>query len=132
MYKIERKESGYFLKFAGSIDPKEMQNWYEDSLKHLNAEKSNSFGVIINMKDLMPLSIEASSIMKKGQALYKTNGMKRSAVILNSEKLCSQFKMIAVQSGIFTTEKYINAQQSPDYVEKAIAWVKDGIDPDKH
>jgi hypothetical protein len=131
MYKIEKRPSGYILNFSGVINPDEMQRWCDDAKITLNGETSSSFGVIIDMKDLQPLSLESSNIMKQGQRLFKDKGMKRSAVILNSSKICSQFKNIAIQSGIYITERYIDASIAPNPQQLAIDWVKDGIDPDK-
>lgn len=130
MYKIEKRPSGYILTFSGKIDAAEMQRWFDDSKRNLALEHSGSFGVIINMKDLQPISQEAGTIMKNGQKLYKEKGMKRSAVILNSTEVCTQFKNIAIQTGIYTTERYIDASVEANPVDKAIGWVKDGIDPD--
>jgi hypothetical protein len=130
MYKIEKRPSGYVLTFSGVINPDEMLRWMNDSKNALSTETSESFGVIINMKDLMPLSIESSEIMKKGQKLYKDKGMKRSAVILNSTRVCDQFKNIAIQSGIYSTERYIDASSVSNPSQIAVAWVKDAIDPD--
>jgi hypothetical protein len=131
MNRIEKKSSGYILTFSGQIDANEMQRWFDDSKRKLDLETSTSFGVIINMKDLQPLKPDASAIMKQGQKLYKDKGMKRSAVILNSAEICLQFKNIAVQTGIYTTERYIDASVISNPVDVAIAWVKDAIDPDK-
>jgi hypothetical protein len=131
MYKIERRPSGYILTFSGHINPVEMQSWKAESEKALSTETRTSFGVIIDMKDLMPLNTEAKDIMVAGQKLYKIKGMKKSAVILNSAEVCSQFKNLALISGIYSTERYIDASQVANAVEVAINWVKDGIDPDK-
>ena len=132
MYNITKRPSGYILTFSGNIDAEEMQRWKNDSERQLIGETSNSFGVIIDMKNLLPLSAEARNIMVAGQKLYKEKGMKRSAVILNSEEICQQFKTLALQSGIYATERYINAANVSDTIDVAIKWVKDGIDPDKN
>lgn len=131
MYNIERRPSGYILTFTGIIDSAEMHKWHIESQKALLTEASKSFGVIINMKDLQPISAEARNIMIEGQKLYKAKGMNRSAVILNSAEICNQFKSLALQSGIYATERYIDASKKEDAVEIAIKWVKDGTDPDK-
>ena len=131
MYKIEKRPSGYILTFSGDINVDEMQRWVNDSVKTLTIETSDSFGVIVDMKDLKPLSIEASNIMKQGQKLYKDKGMKRSAVIVNSPKVQEQFKNIAIQSGIYVSERYIDASTASNASQIAIDWVKDGVDPDE-
>ncbi|NOQ27439.1 MAG: hypothetical protein GQ564_18915 [Bacteroidales bacterium] len=130
MYKIERRTSGYILTFSGLIDPDEMQRWSDESERILSTEKSSSFGVIINMKDLQALSSESQALMVNGQKKYKAKGMKRSAVILNNEKICSQFKNLAIQSGIYSTERYIDSSNNSDPINTAINWVKDALDPD--
>lgn len=131
MYNIERKKSGYVLTFSGNIDANEMQSWFNDSQKKLSNEYNKSFGVIIDMRNLQPLLSEARAIMINGQKLYKDKGMLRSAVILNDTELCNQFKRLAIQSGIFKTEKYIDSTKVSNPIERAISWVNDGIDPDK-
>jgi len=131
MYKIERRPSGYILTFSGNIDATEMQRWHDDSKNKLEVETSTTFGVIIDMKDLKPLGADARAIMVEGQKLYKNKGMKRSAVILNSAEVCKQFKNLAIQSGIYLTERYIDASQKKNATEIAIKWVNDGVDPDK-
>ena len=131
MYRIDQRPSGYVLTFSGKIEAAEMQQWKNDSIKVLSGENRPSFGVIIDMKDLQPLSTESKDIMVSGQKLYKTKGMKRSAVILNSPEVTAQFKNLALISGIYSTERYIDASTKTNPADLAIKWVKDGIDPDK-
>ena len=129
MYKIEKQQAGFVLTFSGKIDAAEMQRWVNDSKIKLQGDLPPDFGVIIIMKDLQPLDQAASELMKQGQRLFKEAGMKRSAVILNDQKIVDQFKLIAIQTGIYSTERYINASSTPDYKDKAIKWVSKGIDP---
>ena len=131
MYKIDKRPSGYILKFAGNIDQNEMQQWYDESQRVLSTENRSTFGVIIDMKDLLPVSADARQTMVAGQQLYKDKGMNRSAVLLVNQEVCNQFKNLAMQSGIYATERYIDASQSSDAIDKAIKWVNDGIDPDQ-
>jgi len=130
MYKIEKRPSGYILTFSGAINSTEMQNWYNDSKSTLANETSNSFGVIIDMKELQPISQETQAIMVAGQGLYKQKGMKRSAVILASTAIKMQFKKLAQESGIYATERYIDASSYSNPIDIAVKWVKDEIDPD--
>lgn len=130
MYTIERRPSGYILTFAGLINIDEMKKWRDDSKNILTKEVANKFGVIVDMRNLQPISIETQSIMVDGQSFYKQKGMYRSAVILSSAIISMQFKQLAKQSGIYETERYIDASKYENPVETAINWVKDGIDPD--
>ncbi len=130
MYKIEKKPWGYKLTFDGVISAEEMKKWVEDSKKALLTAPSK-FGVMVDMRNLKPLSPEAKSVMEEGQKLYKTKGMERSAVILNSAVLTLQFKKIAQESGIYQWERYIDAGKDPNAEKTAEAWITNGVDPDK-
>jgi hypothetical protein len=131
MIKIEKRPSGYIITFSGVINEEEMQRWVNDSKIILLGETSTSFGVIINMKDAQPFTKKVQALAISGQRLYKEKGMKRSAVILNSARVCQQLKNLAIQSGIYTTERYLDASIETNPIDKAINWVKNAIDPDK-
>jgi len=131
MYKIERRPSGYLLSFSGTINVDEMQRWYNESKAALIGERSSEFGVVVDMRDLQPLKDEAKKVMVNGQHLYKEKGMRRSAVILANAEVCKQFKNLAVQSGIYVSERYVDATGTTNAVDKAINWVKNGVDPDQ-
>ena len=131
MYHIEKRPSGYILTFSGDIGEAEMRRWKDDSERTLAAETAPSFGVIIDMRSLLPLKREVQAIMVEGQRLYRNKGMERSAVILSSADICRQFRNLAVQSGIFATERYIDASHEANPIDRAVNWVKSGIDPDK-
>jgi hypothetical protein len=131
MYKIERRPGGYLLSFSGNIEKDEMQRWYNESKIALVAEKESSFGVVVDMRSLHPLQDEAKTLMVNGQQLYKNKGMRRSAVILANSDVCRQFKNLAVQSGIYVTERYIDASSTVNAVDRAIDWVKNAVEPDR-
>ncbi len=129
MYKIELLASGYILTFAGIIGKEEMLAWADESKRRLEKAPS-TFGVIIDMRDLSPLPPEAQKIMVVTQALYKEKGMQRSAVILNNKATAEQFMRLAHESGIYAFERYLDASATSDWGKVAVAWVKEGIDPD--
>lgn len=131
MYKIDKRPSGYVLTFSGNIGPEEMQEWVEESQSVLQNETRSSFGVIVNMTNMEPMSIETSRILVGGQQLYKDKGMVRSAVILDDQELYFKLKNTAIQSGIFKNEKYILASEHSNPVDIAIKWVNDAIDPEQ-
>jgi hypothetical protein len=131
MYTIERRQSGYLLTFSGKIGLDEMQRWHDESERKLACERERQFGVIVDMRALQPLAFNVKELMIRGQRLYKEKGMHRSAVILSAPEICRQFKSLAIQSGIYATERYIDASQDARAIERAILWVKDAIDPDR-
>jgi hypothetical protein len=130
MYKIEKKDFGFQLTFADRVDVAEMTRWRTDAQAALTGAPP-SFGVLIDMRTLKPGGIQpdAQKIMADGQGLFHQAGMQRSCVILQSATVTMQFERIARQSGIFAFKRYINAVEKPDWEPKAIAWIRNRIDP---
>ncbi len=129
MTNIEKKEFGFIITFGGSISVDEMESWVNDSKQALTPQNS-PFGVIVDMRELSPLSPGAKDKMQEGQILYKEKGMNRSAVIVSQGFLATQFRMIAQQTGIYEWERYIDSANNPNWEEIAIDWIKKGKDPD--
>jgi hypothetical protein len=129
MYKIEKLNYGYKLTFSGNMKLDELMKWQEES-KIALANQTGSFGVIIDMRTLSPLMPDAQKCMEEGQQLYKTKGMNKSAVILNSPVVTMQFKRLAKQSGIASNERYIDSSKDASWEKTAIDWIEKGIDTD--
>lgn len=130
MYQIESRPFGFALTFSGSISKEEMEAWVAASSEAL-CSAMPSFGVLVDMRSLDPLTPQAKAVMEVGQRMYKTAGMVRSAVILDSAKLAVQFKNIAWTTGIYEWERYITASQHTNWTELALNWITAGLDPDK-
>lgn len=131
MYKIEKTNYGVKLTFGGFMQSAELSKWVEDSENTLKTITSNSFGVLVDMRTLVPLSNDAQQEMQRGQVLYKQKGMIRSSVILANASIATQFKQIAQQTGIYQWERYFDDISNPNWEDSAIKWLTDGIDPDK-
>ncbi len=129
MFKITTESYGYHLIFSKTIDAEQMKEWLDES-KLLLSKAPKNFGVLIDMRTLTPLKIDAQRYMQEGQRLYKSSGMVRSAVILDDENIKIQFKRIAWQTGIYEWERYINASANRDWYDKGIKWIQKRIDPD--
>ncbi len=130
MYKIEKTDFGVKLIFDGFIKQDEMAKWVAESVQFIRSLPSR-FGVLIDMRNLKPLSDDAEKEMQKGQKLYKEKGMERSVVILSSAVTTMQFKRIAQETGIYEWERYIDASKVSNWEEIAKKWLVDSQDPDK-
>lgn len=128
MYRVEKAAYGFRITFGGLINKPEMERWVGESQAALE-NAPHSFGVLIDMRTLIPLAPDVREIMQKGQALFKKAGMHRSCVVLESAILTHQFKQIAKQSGIYASERYVSAS-TPDWERMAVSWIKDAADPD--
>ena len=130
MYKIEKKEYGYKLTFADGINEIEMQKWVDESAELLKSAPP-SFGVLVDMRTLIPLSHEAQKIMGTGQKLYKVAGMQRSSVILTGPMIKMQFIKIARSTGIYDWERYFDASATHNWETAGEKWITDKQDPDR-
>ena len=130
MYKIEKTAAGFTLTFGGLMNRAEHERWVEESERAL-VGCTKPFGVIVDLRTLMPLTPDAQAVLVEGQGLYKRAGMERSVVILNSPLMTMQAKRISKGSGIDAFERYIDASNDENWRKHAVAWVKFGVDPDK-
>lgn len=129
MYKIERRDFGFWLTFGDFISANEMHRWLQESFETL-PEQPEPFLVFVDMRTLAPLDQEAQAIIRDGQRLYQQRGMVRSVVILNSPVITVQFKRIALQSGIYEWERYIDASNYTDWEQRGMDWLEHAIDPE--
>jgi hypothetical protein len=129
VYKIEMRDFGYRLTFGDLMSAMEMRRWVEESLEVLPREPRD-FHVFVDMRTLAPLDEECQAIIRDGQRLYKQRGMVRSVVILSSPVITVQFKRIALQSGIYEWERYVDAAANDNWEQLGMGWLRDAVDPD--
>jgi hypothetical protein len=129
VYKIETKKHGFTLTFGGTLYSEELRRWLQESEQALAAHKGQ-FGVIVDMRTLLPLGPEARALVLQGQELYRKAGLVRSSVILKGSSLTAQFRQLAKESLVYKHERYIDASKNEDCLKQAIDWVTSQIDPD--
>ena len=130
MHAIEKHDYGYLLVFGGFMDEAEMKAWVAESREAL-AKAPKSFGVMVDMRTLKPLTDAAQAAMVEGQKLYKEKGMQRSAVALASSVVTMQFRRLAEESGIYAWERYLDASKVSDWEKVGKEWITPAKDPDK-
>jgi hypothetical protein len=129
MYAIALHPFGYQLVFAEPFGKSETVAWLNDVERRL-ALAPASFGMILDLRDLAPLPPEARSVLAKGMQLFQDRGLLRCAVIVLTRNLQRQFTWLARQSGVYRWERYLSAEGTPDWHERATSWIVDGADPD--
>jgi hypothetical protein len=128
VYKIDKTDLGFYLTFAGAMTKAEIEKWYAESEQVLKGPLA-PFGVIIDMRTLALLPVEAQGVMVRGQAMYRSRGMERSCVILDDALTTIQFMRLARRSGIAKYERYIDASAHKDWLAEARNWVGNAIAP---
>jgi anti-anti-sigma regulatory factor len=129
MWKISPQSFGFVLTFSGRIEPDEMRDWVSEARRQLHGTLPAGWGVVVDMRELEPLSAAAQAVMVEGQKAFKQRGMQRSAVALKDAVTTMQFRRLARESGIDAWERYLNVQQLPAWQSAAKHWVVDGTEP---
>ena len=130
MYRIEKRDWGFFLTFSGVISEAETANWLEESREKL-VGVSEPFCVFVDMRSLIPLSRAAQVHILEGQKNYREEGMERSVVILSSPVIAAQFRRIGGETGIGRWERYVDSTAVENWKEVGMDWLLKGIDPDE-
>jgi len=129
MYTTEKTDYGMKYTFGGLISAEECRGWLKESAQLLD-ESDGGFCVFVDMRTLAPLDPEGQDVMQEGQRLHRQRGMKRSVVILSSPVIRMQFQHIALDTGIYQWERYIDASQTPNWEQVGLDWLLNVIDPD--
>jgi len=129
MYKLEKKNYGVKITFAGAMTAEELMKWISES-RLLFKGLTEKFGVSVDMRGLKPLPGDAQKVMEEGQKMYKSFGMERSVVILANPIITAQFKRIAKETGIYQWERYIDSSKIPNWEDVGTRWLVNNIDPD--
>lgn len=133
MYQVRKAPYGVHLSFTETVSSDEMRRCTHEA-DALLASIHGPFGVLVDERQLRPGGIpsgsEAEALLVGLQSRYKTHGMQRSCVILQSASVTMQMERKAHDSGIANVERYINAKEETHWETKALAWIEHGIDPD--
>jgi len=130
LYKIEKREFGLWLTFGGIMSGEEMSRWLNDLSRELTSVRS-SFCVFVDMRNVAPLGKKGQVHIQDGQKLAKRCGMVRSVVILDNPVTTMQFKHIAMDTGIYEWERYIDSSKDKNWEQIGMDWLEKSIDPDK-
>ena len=129
MYRIEKTGYGFRLTFSGHITAEEAARWLQESRQVLE-DVSPGFGVFVDMRTQKPLPANTHRDMLEGQRLYKSKGMARSVVVVQSSLLKAQYQQFAKSTGIYKWERYIDASSEADWEKLGQDWLIYEIDPD--
>ena len=89
------------------------------------------FGVLVDIRELLPLADDVQSVIDETQRLYRNSGLERSCVVLASALMTMQFKRIARETGVYAHERYVDASREAHWERAALNWIIDGIDFDR-
>ena len=129
MHAIGFLPCGFHVIFAGQVTTLELLTWLNEVRLSLEGAPKN-FGLLLDLRTLSPLSPGATMVLSKGLHLYQKKGLHRTAVVVQSEVTKKEFTRLAKESGIYQWERYLSAEDTPDWHGRGIAWISHGIDPE--
>jgi hypothetical protein len=128
VHTLEKTDYGVRLTWTGFSTLEELQRFYTTS-KQLLPSLKRPWGNLINMVDAKPFPPESADLLREAQAYYRTMGMERSVVIVNSPTVAMQLRRVAKESGIFDFERYVDISKHPnDWETRAVEWLRSGVD----
>lgn len=130
MITVDTVDFGICITLKGFVNSSEAMMSL-DNLRAAADRLTPPFYVLVDMRELKPLSPETQEKISEGQRYLKQRGMERAALILSSTILAIQFKRLGKQSGVYKYERYIDASSHPDWKRIALDWLQKEIDPDE-
>jgi hypothetical protein len=130
MYTLEKAPYGFKITIGGWATHAEATRILDESRVALNS-CDRPFGVLVDIRTLKPLADDVQEVVDETQRLFRQNGLRRSAVILASAVMTLQFMRIASETGVYAHERYIDASKHTDWEQVALAWIDNGMDPDR-
>ena len=130
MYAIGFLYCGFQFILAGQVTAQEMQAWMNDVQRHLLSSPKD-FGLLLDLRTLAPLSPAATTTLATGIQLCQQRGLRRTAVIVLKRATKLELARLAKESGIDQWERYLSADDTPDWRERGLAWIDQGIDTER-
>ena len=129
MYTLETAPFGFRVTSSGRVTLEEATEQLIESRVLLRV-CPKPFGVLVDIRTLLPLSEDVQAVVDETQRLFRHSGLERSAVVLASAVVTMQFMRIAKDTGVYVHERYVDASKQPNWERVALDWIVQGIDPD--
>lgn len=130
MYRMDKEDYGFRVRFGGKVDAGEMEQWLADSMQYMS-EPPGMFSIYMDMTECVKLPPKAREFLEQVHTLYMDNGMTRSVVVIDRLELDIQLpvKDACMETGAYVLCRYIDIKTTPDWQKKAMEWIENGIEP---
>lgn len=128
MHKIEETEYGFKITVAGDLDINQAEQALLN-LKNLLASYGRPFSLMVDLRELIPVTTEVIKKLMEIHSYCKNLSLERTAIIVKSPVLKMQGKQISHNSETIENDRYISVYKFDNWEERALAWVKNGIEP---
>ena len=129
MYRIEDRNYGLRMYLSGFMRAEEMEDWLRESE---NAVSLNSvkIGILIDMTGQYPILNHNLDCIRRGLDHFVKMGVGRTAVVLGDTVNTIKLELISRKDQEIPREYFIDASTEPEWEQKALEWIVNGIVPD--
>jgi hypothetical protein len=102
--------------------------WFEDVKRVVGLP--HRFGQLVDLRQQRSSSDETKAVVEAAMRWVRAQGLERSAVIVSSIVTKVLIMRFAVETGMYTYERYFDSSGDLHWEQKALAWIEHGTDPD--
>lgn len=128
MPQVEETSFGYEIAFESTVD-RDTARQILDELRRTVRPREGGFGVLVDLRATRSFTAEAQELVKQTILICREAGMGRNAVVTHSVIAGLQARRMVKETGIAPALRYIDATLHPDWHERALAWLIDGVEP---
>lgn len=120
---------GFKLTAPGYITPEEALLWFEELKRLVTRDGRKRFCLLIDVRTQKAQPAATTAIIQTAMRWLHSAGLERSAVILDNAIAKLQIARLVRETGC-SYERYLNVTDTPDWEQKALDWIRHGIEPD--
>jgi len=129
--KNEVTSYGFRTTAPGLILPDEAHEWSADLKRLVKESGLKKFGYMVDIRKQGANPAETTTIIQDMMRWLREAGVERSVVVLDSSLARLQIVRLAKSTGTYQWERYMDASSDSQWEKKAVAWIVEGVDPDK-
>jgi len=128
VHKIEAAPYGFKVTVLGVIDGEEIEE-IRLRLLEILSDHDRAFSLMVDMREVVTLSTEVSKLIEELHRACRRMSMERAVAVVRSPVIRGQISQISFNIAASNTDRVIDASKVPEWEERAIAWVADGVEP---
>lgn len=128
MPQIAETPYGYEIAFESTVD-RDTARHMLDELRRTVRPREGGFSVLVDLRATRSFTAEAQELVKQTILICREAGMGKNAVVTHSAIAGLQARRMVKETGIAPALRYVDATLHPDWHDRAIAWLVDGVEP---
>jgi hypothetical protein len=128
MPQIAETPFGYEIVFESTVERDTARRLLEE-LRRTVRTRDGGFTVLVDLRATRTFTAEAQELVKQTILICREAGMGRNAVVTHSVIAGLQARRMVKETGIASALRFIDGTRHPNWHDRALAWLIDGIEP---